>query len=174
MAYDLWTAALLFVLAIVAAVTAAVAGMWTLGVSAVILLLLVLLLVARGYSAQRGDAWWRWGAVLLGLLGGFVGLVSALAALLAAGDTAGASERVGLGWLALALAALAAAGATVARARPRLACATLVAGSSLGMVAMSLFNINTFYVAAVPLCWIAAALVLLSSRRPNASDPGWV
>lgn len=168
MAHELWTAMLLLVLAVVSAVAAVVAGMWTLGVSGVILLLLVV----RVLIAQRGGSWWGQGAVLLGLLGGLVGIVSALAALVAAGDVTmtGASGRVGLGWAALVLAALAAAGASVARARPRLACAALVAGSALGLVAMSLFDINTFYVAAVPLCWIAGALALLGARPPDIRE----
>jgi hypothetical protein len=76
--------------------------------------------------------------------------------------------RPGFGWAALVLAVIAAVGATLAPARPRLACATLVAGSSLGMVAMSLFDSNTFYVAALPLCWIATALALLG-RRPTGT-----
>jgi hypothetical protein len=169
MAHELWTVALLLVLAMIAALAAVVAGLWTLGVSAVILLLLVV----RVPIAQQGG-WWRWGVVLFGLLGGLVGMASALTALVAVGDVAGAGERVGWGLAALVLATLAAAGATVAQARPRLACAALIAGSSLGMVAMSLFDINTFYVAAVPLCWIAAALALLGARPPDVREPAQV
>ena len=170
MTHELGTVALLLVLAVVAALATMVAGLWMLGVSAVILLLLV----ARVLIAPQGGWWWRWGAVPLGLLGGLVGMASALTALVAVGDMAGSGERAGWGWAALVLAALAAAGAAVARARPRLACAALIAGSSLGMAAMSLFDINTFYVAAVPLCWIAAALALLGARPPDVSEPAQV
>jgi hypothetical protein len=170
MTHELWTVALLLVLAVVAALAAVVAGLWTLGLSAAILLLLVV----RVLTVQQGGWWWRWSAVPLGLLGGLVGMASALTALVAVGEVAGAGERVGWGWAALVLAALAAAGATVARARPRLACAALIAGSSLGMAAMSLFDINTFYVAAVPLCWIAAALALLGARPPDVREAAQV
>lgn len=170
MANGFWTAAMLLLMTVVSVAAVFVVGTWTLAVTAIILLLLV----AHVLSGQRGGVWWGWGAVLLGLLGGLVGAASALAALASAGDMAGAGGRAGFGWAALVLAAVAAAGATLVRRRPRLSVIALVAGSSLGIAAMSLFDINTFYVAAVPLCWIAAVLALLGARPPGATEPARV
>ena len=129
--------------------------------------LALLLLAARGLSRRDGGGW-EWAAVAVGLLGGGIGVASAASALLEVGRVAPYSGRAGFGWAALALAGLALAGGALARTRRGLAVGLLVVGSAAGTAAMALFWINSWYLAALPLCWLAAALALL---RPPGSAP---
>jgi hypothetical protein len=140
-------------------------GTWALGLSAVILLLLG----AHVLTGRRGGAWWARAAALLGLLGGLVAMASAAVALATPSPT-DSGGRAWFGWAALALAAIATSSTSLVQAQPRLAAAGLVAGSSLGLVAISLFDINTYYPVALPLCWIAAALALLGDRPTGSGE----
>jgi hypothetical protein len=128
--------------------------------TAVMLLQLVVSVLGR----RRDGLPWGRAAALLGLLGGLVAMACAAVALVAWGVT-DSGGRAGFGWAALALAITATVSASLVREQPRLTVVGLVTGSSLGLAAISLFNISTFYVVSLPLGWIAAALALLS-RRP--------
>lgn len=136
-------------------------GWWMLALPVLVLLLLA----ARALSRRDGGGW-DWAAVAVGLLGGGVGVASAASALLEVGRVAPYSERAGFGWAALALAGLAMAGGGLARTHRRLAVGLLLAGSIAGSAAMALFWLNSWYVAALPLCWLAAALALLRPYGP--------
>ncbi len=138
-------------------------GLWMLALP----VLALLLLAARGLSRRDGGGW-EWAAVAVGLLGGGIGVASAASALLEVGRVAPYSERAGFGWAALALAGLALAGGALVRTHRRLAVGLLLLGSTAGSAAMALFWINSWYVAALPLCWLAAALALL---RPHGPEP---
>ena len=150
-------------LVVLALAAAPLLGSWVLGVAALLLLVLV---AAPALGGVAGRA-----ALVLGVLGGVVGSASALAALreLAADPIYGA--RAGFGWAALALALVATAGGVLAPARPKLAGALLVGGSTLGFVAINLFSINTFYFVAPPACWLGAALAL-ARPAPARDGPG--
>ena len=129
--------------------------------------LALLLLAVRALTRRYGDSW-DWAAVAVGLLGGGIGVAAAASALLEVGGVTPYSERAGFGWAALALAGLAMAGGALARTRRGLAVGLLLVGSIAGSAAMALFWLNSWYVAALPLCWLAAALALL---RPHGSAP---
>jgi hypothetical protein len=129
---------------------------------------LALLLLAAGRLPRRDGGGWEWAAVATGLLGGGIGVASAAGALLEVGRVAPYSGRAGFGWAALALAGLAMTGAALAPTRHRLAAGLLALGSTAGTAAMAVFWINSWYLAALPLCWLAAALALL---RPRGATP---
>ncbi len=128
--------------------------------------LTLLLLAARGLTRRDGGGW-EWAAVAVGLLGGGIGGGVAASTLLEVGRVAPYSGRAGFGWAALALAGLAMAGGGLARTHRRLAVGLLLLGSTVGSAAMALFWLNSWYVAALPLCWFAAALALLRPRGPE-------
>lgn len=117
----------------------------------------------------------RTGAVTIGLLGALVGLSAAgyaLVVYLVEGTNGMANpyaSRMGFGVAAFLLAALAGVGAFVVLARPLHGSVLLMMGSLLGLVAISLFSINTWYVLAVPLCMLGAILALASAPRPTSS-----
>lgn len=117
----------------------------------------------------------RTGAVSVGLLGALVGLSAAgyaLVVYLVEGTNGMANpyaSRVGFGIAAFLLAALAGVGAFVVLARPLRGSVLLVLGSLLGLVAISLFYINTWYVLTVPLCVLGAILALASAPRSATS-----
>lgn len=148
------------VLAIVALALLALAavpllGSWVLGVAALLILVVV---AAPWLGGGAGVA-----AIVLGVLGGLVGAASAGNALQRHADDPIYGARAGFGWVALALALVAVAGGALALARPKAADALLVGGSTLGFIAINLFDINTFYFVAVPACWLGAALALARS-----------
>lgn len=148
------------VLVLLAVAAAPLLGWWTLGVA-------VVLLALASATYGRARVWTGTAPVL----GGAVAGVSALVALLhRAGDPAYGGRAV-FGWAALALALVAAAGGGLAPTRPGLAAAPLLLGSLLGFVAINLFDIDTFYFVAMPLCWLAAALAL-TRPAPAADAPG--
>lgn len=142
-------------LALLALAALPLLGSWALGVAALLLLVVV---AVPWLGGGAGAA-----AIVLGVLGGLVGAASAGSALQRHASDPLYGERAWFGWTALALALVAAAGGALALARPKAAAALLVVGSTLGFIAINLFDINTFYFVAVPACWLGAALALARS-----------
>jgi hypothetical protein len=150
------------VLAVLALATAPVVGPM---VAAVVAAFCV---AVGGGAAIVGERWTRWITTVLGVLGGLAGTGSAAVALVRHGGDVHYADRAGFGWAAVALGLAAVAGALLIPTRPGLASALLAGGSILGFVAINLFDINTYYVLAVPLCIVAALLALAwpPRRRP--------
>ena len=139
----------------------ALAGVPLLGRWAFVPATLLLLLAAWRALPSPGVARWDTAATVAGTLGGGIGVVAAMLAVAELGGDAAYSARAGYGGAALALAALAMIGGALARSHPRMAIALLLAGSTAGALAMSLFTINSWYYVAVPLCWLGAALTAI-------------
>jgi hypothetical protein len=106
-------------------------------------------------------AWSSLIAALLGLLGGLVGVASAIAALVAVGGDQAYHARIGFGWLALAGAIIATIGVLLIVRWATGATALVLLASGVGVVAINLFYINTLFVAAVPCWWLGAAIAWL-------------
>ena len=149
------------VLAILAAASASLLGWWAL-VPAGLLVALALV----GASARAAPDGWYVAATIAGTLGGAVGVAGALAALAIYGGTAPYAERAALGVAALLGAALVLLGAALIHRRPVAAAGLLLAGSTGGSLAMAGFTIDTWYFAALPICWLGATLVLPLAKRP--------
>ena len=100
----------------------------------------------------------RTGALVLGIIAGLAGIVSAVLALLVGGlggafDAEGAGTVVGLGWSALGFSLLGLVGAALSLAKSRIAAVImLVAGVAVGI------SISLFAVIATPLFLVAALL----------------
>ncbi len=109
-----------------------------------------LLILALG-SARRAP----WLRLSLAIAAGLIGAASALQAL-ARQDPSG--ERAWLGVVALVCALAASVSLVWIDARRRLARAAALGAALLGSVAITLFDINTFYVLAVPLWLIGVAV----------------
>ena len=124
-----------------------------------LVLVLVQLLVSRPSAATLTA-----GAALLG---GLVAVPSAGLAVATLGAVPPYDTRVGFGWLALGLAIVATAAGIVARARPVAGSSLMILGGLLGAGAISLFSIDTFYWAAVPLWLLAAVLALAGPHRTH-------
>jgi hypothetical protein len=104
-------------------------------------------------AAERGEArgGMRTGAIVIGIIAGLAGLVSAVLALMVGGvgaavEPEGASQLIGLGWSALGLSLLGLIGAALWIAKPQLA-ALIMAAVGLAIV----FSISMFAVIARPL-----------------------
>jgi len=103
----------------------------------------------------------RTGALVLGIIAGLAGLVSAVLALFVGGlggafDAEGAGTVVSLGWSALGFSLLGLVGAALSLAKPVLAAMImLIAGVAV------LVSISLFAVIATPLFLIAALLAFL-------------
>jgi hypothetical protein len=135
---------------IVAAVIVTYLGGWLLG-----LLVVGLGLIAMVTAFARPNGL----VAVLGMIGGLMGVGSATHALLVVGADPIYSQRVSLGWLALALAGAAGGvGLLVPTHRVIMALGILI-NAVLGTAAMYAFWINTFYILAVPF-WLAEALGL--------------
>jgi hypothetical protein len=109
--------------------------------------------------------------IVLAALGAAIAVPSAIQAIVEVGGAPVSESRVGFGWLALVLALVPIGAAALAGRRAALAGAlTLLAGLG-GAVAINLFYINTFYVAAVPF-WLAGTIVCwLGPRGKNLAHP---
>ena len=103
-------------------------------------------------------------AAVLAILGGAVGALNAGAALIQVGSAPGYDARAVFGWIALGAAVCGATAAVAFLDRPIVAAPVLVVGGLVGTLAINLFYINTFYVAALPL-WLAGTALLLVSAR---------
>jgi hypothetical protein len=106
----------------------------------------------------------RTGALVLGIIAGLAGLVSAVLALFVGGlggafDAEGAGTVVGLGWSALGFSLLGLVGAALSLAKPVIAAVImLIAGVAVAI------SISLFAVIATPLFLIAALLVFLGRK----------
>ena len=107
-------------------------------------------------------------AIALGVLGGIIGLGSAISAFIMVGADPMYSARLWVGWLALLLAVVAAGSALLIQSHPVAASITMVITGFSGFVCINLFYINTFYGLAVPLWIIGAALALISAWKSRS------
>ncbi len=121
-------------------------------------------------AAERGEArgGMRTGAIVLGIIAGLAGLVSAVLALMVGGvgaafEPEGASQIIGLGWSALGLSLLGLIGAALWIAKPQLA-PLIMTAAGVAIV----FSISMFAVIARPLFLVAA---LLGRVRQEAQGP---
>lgn len=112
-------------------------------------------------------------AIIIGLGGALVGMLAAgygFVLYLVEGTNGvenPLAARVGFDIAAFLLAGVAAVGAGLASRRPLVGGALMTLGSVLGFAAMSLFNINTWYILAVPLCLLGALLLLDTVAWPT-------
>jgi hypothetical protein len=134
-----------------------------------ILLAVVLPLAFLALGGFPGRRWPPRIAAALALAGAGIGVSSATAAFLAVGGDPAYQSRLAFGSAALILAALAGAAGLLAATRPSLSALGILLGGFLGAVAINLYYINTFYLLAVPLWVLAAALAAFGGLRP---DPG--
>jgi hypothetical protein len=123
-------------------------------------------------SAERGEArgGMRTGAIVIGIIAGLAGLVSAVlmvGGVGAAVEAEGASQVIGLGWAALGLSLLGLIGAALWIAKPQLA-PLIMATAGVAIV----FSISMFAVIARPLFLVAALLgrVRQEAQRPPRSE----
>ena len=107
-------------------------------------------------------------AIVLGVLGGIIGLGSAISAFVMVGADPAYSVRLWLGWLALLLAVVAGGAALSIHTRPVAASLAMLIAGFAGFVCINIFYINTFYGLAVPLWIIGAALALIGARTVAA------
>ena len=111
----------------------------------------------------------RTGALVLGIIAGLAGIVSAVLALLVGGlggafDAEGAGTVVGLGWSALGFSLLGLVGAALSLAKPRIAAGImLVASVAVGI------SISLFAVIAMPLFLVAALLAFLGRHKRDGT-----
>ncbi|HEX6608619.1 MAG TPA: hypothetical protein VF276_17085 [Chloroflexia bacterium] len=108
-------------------------------------------------------------SLLIAILGGVIGVASAIQALMTVGNQPDYQDRAVFGWAALILAITATGGVALARTRPGVAGIVMVVDGLLGLGAMLLFYINTWYAVAVP-CWILAAALMFTEGR-RAAQP---
>jgi hypothetical protein len=106
----------------------------------------------------------RTGALVLGLIGGLAGLLSAVFALFVGGlggafEAEGAGAVVGAGWAALFFSLLGLAGAALSLAKPVLA-AVIMAVAAIAIA----ISISLFAVIATPMLLIAALLAFLGKN----------
>jgi hypothetical protein len=148
-AKDAWGNVIFVGLALLPAALVSWTGWWVLGVSAVVLLTLLL---RRGVRRPLQVA-----ATATALLGGVVGVSSAALAIATIGAAPPYESRVALGWSALALAFAATAVGVATPARQGGSSIAMTLAGCMGAVAMSFFYINTYYFAALPLWLVAAA-----------------
>jgi peptidoglycan/LPS O-acetylase OafA/YrhL len=147
------------------AAAAPIAGVWTLAVSGLMLVCLAAVFLTR---RQRLIARLAAGCALAGTL---IGSGSAVQAFLAVGADPAYSGRRPMGALALLFALLAGAGGLATRWPAWLRVIVMVGSALLGVVAINLFDINTFYVLAVPFWLLSAALVLVGAPPAEGRAP---
>ena len=124
-------------------------------------------------AVERGEArgGMRTGAIVLGIVAGLAGLVSAVLALIVGGvgaavEAEGASQVIGLGWSALGFSLLGLFGAAMSIAKPRLAALVMaVAGIAVAI------SISLFAVIATPLFLVGALLAFLGRRPKVQAEP---
>jgi hypothetical protein len=107
----------------------------------------------------------RTGALVLGIIGGIFGIISAVLAFVVGGigdffDAEGAETVVGLGWSALFFCLVGLVGAGLAIVRPVIA-AVLMLISAIG----DTISISLFAIIAAPLFLVAALLAFLGRRE---------
>jgi hypothetical protein len=99
--------------------------------------------------------------VALTALGSLLGVASAIQALLVVGRDPAYQGRLPAGLAALFAALLATAAALVFGKRPGRAGVLILLSAVVGVLAINLFYINTFYVVAAPI-WLAGAILSLT------------
>lgn len=97
-------------------------------------------------------------ASLLALLGGAIGVASAIRALLVVGNDPAYHSRVFYGWIALLCALVASWSVLLTGRHRKTAMALMLFGGAVGAVAINLFYLNTHYVMALP-CWLLGLLM---------------
>jgi len=140
------------------AVAAVVSARFLAGLSAAVLVLTLAGVAGLLFGVRA----FRWAPLVFGLLGGVVAAPSAVQALLLVGRDPAYAPRAGLGWAALALALVASLAAVAMRGHPRLLALVTILAALGGGVAINLFYINTFYVVALPLWLVGAAVAAFS------------
>lgn len=112
--------------------------------------------------------WPAYAANGLATLGGVIAIISAAYAILEVGGLPSFRDRMPLGILALIVAFAANFGGAIVLRQPKRGAIIILISSVVGIVAINLFYINTFYVVAAPFWWLAAAIawfVVTPSRR---------
>jgi hypothetical protein len=97
-------------------------------------------------AVERGDVrgGMRTGAIVIGIIAGLAGLVSAVLALMVGGvgtafEAEGASQVIGLGWAALGFSLLGLFGAAMTIAKPRLAALVMAVWGIAVAISISMF-----------------------------------
>jgi uncharacterized membrane protein HdeD (DUF308 family) len=108
-------------------------------------------------------------AIVLGMLASLIGVLSAISAFSAVGGDPAYSYRLWAGWASLVLAILAGVVAIFMTTHPRTASLTMLISGMLGFISINLFYIDTFYMLAVPL-WFIATLLAWISTTISASE----
>jgi hypothetical protein len=129
-------------------------------------------ILAAAPPVRARDGWWGLVGAATGLLGGGLGIATALLAITERSTEHPYDARVGFALAALALASLAFAGGALLPSRPRPAIGMLLVGSAAGCVAMAFFTIATWYFVALPLCWFAAAIAVARAAAPVGASRG--
>jgi hypothetical protein len=138
------------IVALLALATAPWLGWWVVGVG--------IMLLTLGIVNDNSWAGSRYVATVAGVGGGIIGAASAASTLWRIGNQPDYATRAIFGWLALVLALAALWGGLLNTRQPMRARVLLIGGSLLGFIAINLFAINTFYILALPLCWLGAIL----------------
>lgn len=103
----------------------------------------------------------RTAELILGLLGGVIGLLASIAALFFGGlgsalGAEGASQVIGLGWLAVLASIIGIVGAALVKSKTKLAGWLMIISAVVGLVAIS-----AFYIISTLLLGLAGLLALL-------------
>jgi uncharacterized membrane protein HdeD (DUF308 family) len=102
-------------------------------------------------------------AIVLGMLASVIGVLSAISAFSTVGSDPAYSYRLWAGWASLVLAILAGVAAIFMTTHPRTASLTMLISGILGFICINLFYIDTFYMLAVPIWFIATLLAWIST-----------
>lgn len=105
----------------------------------------------------------------LGALGGIVAVLSVANGFVSVGADPVYRSRAFFAIVALVLGIIAAVSGFLPRTHPAVAAALMLAAGTLGFLATLPWYINTFYVMALPLWIIGAALLVAGSRSPKSA-----
>ena len=112
-------------------------------------------------------------AIVLGMLASLIGVLISISAFNTVGSDPAYSYRLWAGWASLVLAILAGIAAIFMTTRPRAASLSMLISGMLGVVCISLYYIETFYMLAVPLWFIGTVLAWISTTTsPSAAMRG--
>jgi len=107
-------------------------------------------------------------AIALGMLASVIGVLSAISDFSTVGSDPAYSYRLWAGWASLVLAILAGVATIFMILGPRTASLIMLISGMLGFICINLFYIDTFYMLAVPL-WFIATLLAWISTTPSTS-----
>ncbi|MDQ2888471.1 MAG: hypothetical protein M3Y39_20605 [Chloroflexota bacterium] len=102
-------------------------------------------------------------ALISGVAGGVIAIVSVVSALLTVGGNPVYQSRLWVAWLALALSLLAESAAILIARRPVAAAIVMFLSGALGFLCINLYYINTWYVLALPF-WLFALIAAISNQ----------